>query len=850
MSTCPEGVSTGMINWSRGIDLDDATYDLEDEDQSQAKPKRPGFPIEPRRILGILAEYRRPLIRAFLISAAVAFVASFFLPRSYESTAQLMYEGTPLLEQTGRKTSAHAFVDSALATDRLREARDRLNWTSSLQKIESQLLVTLDGETAMGIAARAGSAEDAQALASAIVDVFLAHQASFNSQRFEIMSAETRQGLERAKARRAEASQAYDSFREKSGKPDLIQEQEQLLARAALLRSRADEAAVEVAAQTARIAELEKAQQDLPKQIVASARLGSPIDTPLNQARSDLAAARSSLSEQHPTVQALKQRVASLQAQRKGQKSERAEQTIVANPARSSVDEQIATARAALAGATEREAALRVLLNANKAEAEAMVPEEGQARQVVGELEAAVARVDELTERSANLRDAALGPMTGFRVLSRPALPEKSDRSGAHVGLLVLFPILTVLVLALVHIIRRLKTLTVEAPREVAWWGNGPVLGTSVWPRDPDALGAFVDELEDYGVYGSGRTLVVPATETEREIACSFAMRLADAPWLAAAILDVGERAGRQDAEQSMITPPPISRFTPGPFVPPRRLSAEGMSSVPPGRVIQTPPPKSGEPKPYSSRPPRKRTMIGLPAVESSGATRISSDPVPSTASPGSESPKMSSEPPPPSKAPEPFRRKRGARATVRMIVPVNSSGASSTATARDSARDEDAFLLTRPVPVASNETGHVGRAVHVATETPNADASNAVMRAAVRLLGDEEDEFKSLRRSEPPIARATSDVTGVALAWNGPLNGPVLRRAARLAHRVMVVVSSGMSVVELARIQTRLGREKGVGYVLVNVRDSYVDLKDRIGPVEEFWEGLRDTEAQDARRP
>ena len=38
------------------------------------------------------------------------------------------------------------------------------------------------------------------------------------------------------------------------------------------------------------------------------------------------------------------------------------------------------------------------------------------------------------------------------------------------------------------------------------------------------------------------------------------------------------------------------------------------------------------------------------------------------------------------------------------------------------------------------------------------------------------------------------------------------------------------------------------IGYVLVNVGDAYVDLHDRVGPVEEFWEGLRDTEPRDPR--
>jgi len=838
--------------------LDDATYDFEEEGEQAAKPKRPGFPVEPRRLLRVLADHRKSLFNGFLIAAALALLAFFFVPKTYESSAQLLFEGTPALERQGSRPSADAFVESAMAPSRLREVRDRLDWDVSLSELEDQVDVSLESGSAMYIYGRAGTAEEAQALAQTMLDVFLAGQASFNAHRLKRLTEENRGSLERAKERRQEAAQAYEVFREKSGKPDLIHEQEQLLERAAALRSNSDEAAVEVAAQQARIGELEKAQRELPRQIVASATKGSPVDTPLAQARSELAAARASLSEQHPRVQALKQRVASLQAQRKGQRAEVGEQTLAANPARASVDQQLATARAALAAAKERESALRVLLQAITEEAASLAPEEGEARQIVGALEAANARVDELSARAATLGDAALGPTTGFRVLSAPVLPEESQPSKQHVLVLVMLPILTVLVLALVFIVRQLRSLTVEAPREVAWWGNGPVLGTSVWPRDPEALESFVNELEDHGVYGAGRTLVVPATEAEREIACSFAMRLAEAPWLAAAILDVGDRADGHVAPTPLVTPAPYApRFTPPPYARPRQLSSQAIPAVAPGRVIQTPPPKSPlvSPAPasemdpgYSSRPPRKKTMIGLPAVQSSGATRPSSQP-PTTEK---GSPSTSSPPARSSSGPEPFRRKRGARATVRMVVPVMSGSASmNTSAARDSEDQEDAFLLTRPVPVVTDQTpSRVGRVVQVSTDSPNASASNAVMRAAVRLLGHDEDDITELRRSEPPAAPGPGEVTGVALTWNGPLSGPLLRRAARLAHRVMVVVSSGMSVVDLARVQTRLGREKGVGYVLVNVQDAYVDLHDRVGPVEEFWEGLRDTEPRDPRLP
>jgi uncharacterized protein involved in exopolysaccharide biosynthesis len=865
MSTCPKGASAAMLIVAKEANLDDGTYDFESED-SGAKPRRPGLPVEPRRLLSILAEDRKPLLIAFLVASAVALCVSFFLPKTYESSAHLLYESTELLKLEGKEPTPGAFVDSAIVPSRLRDVRERLNWDISLKELGSRVDAVLEDKATMRIVGRASTAEDARALAQTVLDVFLERQAKFNEEKLESLTAENQAALTWAKEGREAARQAYEEFRKKSGKSDLLHEKEQLLARSATLRASADEAAVDVAAQRARIAELEKAQRDLPRQIVASATKGSPVDSPLAQARSELAAARASLSDQHPTVRALKERVASLQAQRGEQKAELGEETLAANPARAVVDQQLATARAALAGATEREAALRVLLKANKSEAESLAPEEGEARQVIGELEQAERRVDELLERSAALRDAQMGQLVGFRVLSAPMLPEESKRSRVAVVMLMTLPIVTVLIVALVSLVRRLRGLTVEAPREVAWWGNGPVLGTSVWPRDPAALDSFVDELEDHGVYGAGRTLVVPATEVERDIACSFAMRLAEAPWLAAAILDVGARADADVHVSPLVTP------SPGAPMPPRRLSSQATPSVSPGRVIMTPdsrpptrptpqglvpppgsstsppptvtpPPKSGATSPSSSRPPHKQTMIGLPAVRAYGAVSISTEPPAVQENSSEENPSNDAG------GPQPFRRKRGARATVRMVVPVHGGTVSEIASGAPNAQvEEEAFLLTRPVPVVTDQTpSRTGPVAYASADSPDSSASNAVMRAAVRLLGNNEDEVTSLRRSAPPGRSALGDVTAVALAWNGPLSGPLLRRAARLAHRVMVVVSSGASVIDLARIKTRLGRDTGVGYVLVNVRDAYVDLHDRVGSVEDFWEDPKGEAAKDS---
>ena len=482
-------------------------------------------------------------------------------------------------------------------------------------------------------------------------------------------------------------------------------------------------------------------------------------------------------------------------------------------------------------------------------------------------------------------------------------------------------PILGMLIAALWIIGRELRELDVQTPSEVAWWGRGPVLGTSVWPRHPAALGDFVDEMEDHGVHGAGRTLVVPASERERELAATLSMRLAAAPWLAAAILDVeegiwdrrlhaGRGASRADADQPLTTPPSPDRVP--------RLSAE----YPPASTASRPAPPSagwtpsvGTSPPHARTPlrpnmprrsphPRKKTIVGLPVTPSPPGTEspattpqqrpprkktivglqppTSSSPPSPMASESSSAPPLPAEaplplvPPPPSSVPssspappsEPSRTDATAaeaqevpiplgrptvsprvmqnvsRAAVRMVVHAGEAAEGEQADdpvkeRRTPHEEEEAFLLTRPAVVAGEAAStRVGRAVLVGEATTDAPVSTAVIRAAIRLLSEPGDATGERPRGQGFAERRAEEPTAVALAWNGPLSGPVLRRAARLAHRVMVVVSAGMSAIELSRVTTRLGRNVGVGYVLVNLDDAYVELEDRVGPVEAFWDG------------
>ena len=74
--------------------------------------------------------------------------------------------------------------------------------------------------------------------------------------------------------------------------------------------------------------------------------------------------------------------------------------------------------------------------------------------------------------------------------------------------------------------------------------------------------------------------------------------------------------------------------------------------------------------------------------------------------------------------------------------------------------------------------------------------------------------------------------------AWDGPFEGQALRRAARLADRVIVLVrSDGMTALALSGIRRRIGRKDGIGYIVLALPEELGTLPDRVGDVVQFWQ-------------
>ncbi|MDD9941130.1 MAG: Wzz/FepE/Etk N-terminal domain-containing protein [Myxococcales bacterium] len=116
--------------------------------------------------------------------------------------------------------------------------------------------------------------------------------------------------------------------------------------------------------------------------------------------------------------------------------------------------------------------------------------------------------------------------------------------------------------------------------------------------------------------------------------------------------------------------------------------------------------------------------------------------------------------------------------------------------------------------------------------ELPEPDVQPSVVVGS----GDGESSTALVRTDQ--LAPVGAEPVMVAQAWDGPTHGPALRRAARLADRVLVVVASGaMSVTDLSQLRTRLGREDGIGLLLVGLDPALERLPDRVGEVDAFWQ-------------
>ena len=632
---------------------------------------RPGVAIDPFRLRRALLGGKRLLLGAGFAGVIAGFVlAKFVMTSSYESTAVLKFEGTTRIE--GMPPPDYAFEPAADALHHqavLRRIADEVAFEGNLTTLGNFIGYKVDrrgGTVRINVPGDTG--EDAAQFAQTVIDIFLEFHEERQAKRVEVEIGHINRRIAAAEVQTEVARRRYDEFRDAHGIANLSTEKQSTLESTAKHRAASELAVLEVRALEAQVKSLEGQLASTPETRVVSGE-SSPERAAYQQLRQELATARATLSENHPRVQALHQQVNQFRAQLRsgGTWTSVGDGQLTANTTHQAIAEELRAARSNLETLRVRQRGLVELAEKAQRRVEGFSDIEGEASGLLSDVKVNEALLQGLRRTEAALEDALRNPSSGFVILDPGSVPEYPVRNKMKLVVFGAVPLVSFGLALLFVLWGEFRGLRVQTPAEVAFWGSGPVLGTTSWPNDPHGLEELVAGLDDYAPDAVGSVLIVGGSPHDTPLATELADRM-NSDW----VITGGIPSGGPPPPQ------PIRGTTP----------------------IQTPPPSG----PY---PIFRSTAIATrPAV--------------------------------------------------------------------------------RPVEVLA--TRH------------------------------------DTERMKPE-------------AWDGPFEGPVLRRAARLADRVVVLVHSGaLSVLQLNATQHRLGRESGVGYVVVGLPDELKSLQDRAGDVAEFW--------------
>ncbi|MCB9599817.1 MAG: hypothetical protein H6720_05615 [Sandaracinus sp.] len=600
-------------------------------------------------------------------AAGGVLLAKFAVPRSFTSQAMLRFEGIPTVEGATpvgaipEQPSARlgAMVQSLHTDAPLREIGQRMGMEEvPPHAIGALFQAEYDMDRVLRVTVSSSTGEEAARFANTVVEVFLETQLEAERRRYLTVAETMQERINVVEQALSAARAAYDSFRTEQGITDLTAEQEAAIEESAGLRASRDQASSEIVGLEARIEQLRRELRSTPRNVTTVVSGASPEEVALQEARSQLTIARASLATDHPRVLALEAQVARLEGQVASSMGSRTA-TSTGSSLYESLQGMVSQAEADLRAMRERHTSLERLVAASQERLRQFSAVEGEASQLLGEVRRNEALLAELQGQRSRVLDAAGNPTHGFTIVSEAPIPEYPDKSKKKLIAAAGVPLGLMFFSVIFLIVGELRGLKVQTPAEVAWWGNGPVVATSSWPREPAALDDLVADLDDFVTKTSGRMLVVSASPEHAETARAFSVRL-----------------GRDWMDTTVVGGSPFD--------------------------------DEGGPA-YPSLPPS--TIRGSEIVLDQGA-----------------------------------------------------------------------------------------RAHHVPFE--------------------EEAPFN-------------------VEAWEGPDQGPALRRAARLADRVCVLVPAGMSCMTLRQVPNRLGRDHGIGYVLIGVAEENASLEDRVGPVAAFWSAM-----------
>lgn len=313
------------------------------------------------------------------------------------------------------------------------------------------------------------------------------------------------------------ARKEYNDFRRENGIADLPIETQVAIEQAAKLRAEADFARADAEGELARAAALKTAAGKLPRTTVLSTVEVRPQALKLADNESALAAAQGTMSPEHPSLAALAAETDGLRkiANSPGIVSER---VLGRNPNLDAIHQILEGSSAQREAALKRHATLTELAALADQRIAKLSAVEGRATELLTHVRLAEAHFGDLEKSRARVADMVRSPVASFRVVDPAMRPEQPSKSHRRL-FAMLAPFAGVIIAAGFLLARALRGARVHTARELAWWGKGPVVASTMWPENPRNIRDLTVDLWAFAVQTHGTTLVVPMSAGERDMA-------------------------------------------------------------------------------------------------------------------------------------------------------------------------------------------------------------------------------------------------------------------------------------------------------------------------------------------
>jgi uncharacterized protein involved in exopolysaccharide biosynthesis len=504
------------------------------EDSAEKLHSRHGSPVDLYRVARALWSGKLALAGALLAGVLSAVGVAKSMQPTFVANTVLKYEGLPAvpgLPDPGTSAGEVGSLAEALKTDEVLSAlKAHLGLDQPVAVLSANIESVVDVPNGVvRVSVKDNVAATAAREANGLAELFIAHLVERERARIEEGLASLRERITHAQSDLAASREAYDAFREEHGISDLDTDLGQSISSAAQFKAQRDMAEAEIGALEARVAQLRHELRRTPRMQVASAATQTPELMEVGRLQTELTTARSNLSDSHPRVQALERQIAALRLRiSSGQASVISTATMGSSGQYGALESALSTALADLQARRQSLEDLKQLAGRDAARVDQIAGLEGEATTLLARMHVNQTLVNDLNNIKVRMEDALRDPQSGFSVMapaSVPTGPEPNKREKlAALGV----PLFVLGLAALFLLFREFRGMRVCTASELAFWGDGPVIATTLWPRDAQAVDDLIADMDDYAPHALGRTLVIGASREQSMLARTVATRLHD----------------------------------------------------------------------------------------------------------------------------------------------------------------------------------------------------------------------------------------------------------------------------------------------------------------------------------